>query len=192
MFSETLVTDTKTESVKTMNIYLVIVRHTSAKIQQINFLSAYASKFLIILLLANMKDHQKPKRKLFQLVDFCFRSRDTNFQSLRNLGKNATRKLDILCPFDKNVTSQVGLKFIQYLNQMSSRRYWSESSKTWYTYEKYERNSKILNILLPWQHSRFEPSLIRNTIISFSKPQWSFSCFWYALVFVDQLLTAIG
>ena len=34
-----------------------------------------------------------------------------------------------------------------------------------------ERNSKISNILLPWQHSRFEPLLIRNTIISFSTPQ---------------------
>ena len=34
-----------------------------------------------------------------------------------------------------------------------------------------ERNSKISNILLPWQHSRFEPSLIRNIIISFSTPQ---------------------
>ena len=34
-----------------------------------------------------------------------------------------------------------------------------------------ERNSKISNILLPWQHSRFESPLIRNTIISFSTPQ---------------------
>ena len=33
-----------------------------------------------------------------------------------------------------------------------------------------EGNPKISNILLPWQHSRFEPSLIRNTIISFSIP----------------------
>ena len=27
-----------------------------------------------------------------------------------------------------------------------------------------DRNSKISNILLRWQHSRFEPWLIRNTI----------------------------
>ena len=33
-----------------------------------------------------------------------------------------------------------------------------------------ERNSKISNILLPWQHSGLEASLIRNTIISFSAP----------------------
>ena len=34
-----------------------------------------------------------------------------------------------------------------------------------------EKNFKVLNILLPWQHSWFELSLIRNTIISFSTPQ---------------------
>ena len=34
-----------------------------------------------------------------------------------------------------------------------------------------ERNSKISDILLPWQHSRFEPSLIKNRIISFFTPQ---------------------
>ena len=34
-----------------------------------------------------------------------------------------------------------------------------------------ESSSKISNIFLPWQYSRFEPSLIRNTIISFSTPQ---------------------
>ena len=34
-----------------------------------------------------------------------------------------------------------------------------------------ERNSKISNILLPLQHSRFEPLSIRNTIISFSTLQ---------------------
>ena len=34
-----------------------------------------------------------------------------------------------------------------------------------------ERNSKILNVWLPWQHSRFQPSLTGNTIISFPTPQ---------------------
>ena len=38
-------------------------------------------------------------------------------------------------PLTKVVTSQVGLLLIQYLNQMSFRHYWSESNKTWYTYE---------------------------------------------------------
>ena len=58
-----------------------------------------------------------------------------------------------------------------------------------------ERNSKVSNILLPWQHSQLEPSLIGNTIISFSTPvgpQWDFSYLWYALAFLDQLLTEIG
>ena len=58
-----------------------------------------------------------------------------------------------------------------------------------------ERNSKISNILLPWQHSRFEPSLIRNNYLIFYSPvgpQWGFPCFWYALALLDQLLTAIG
>ena len=35
----------------------------------------------------------------------------------------------------KIVTSQVGLLLIQYLNQMSFRRYWSESGEAWYAYE---------------------------------------------------------
>ena len=34
-----------------------------------------------------------------------------------------------------------------------------------------EKDSNISNILLPWQQSRFEHSLIRNTIISFSTSQ---------------------
>ena len=33
------------------------------------------------------------------------------------------------------MTSQLGLPLIQYLDEMSFRRYWSESSKTWYTHE---------------------------------------------------------
>ena len=58
-----------------------------------------------------------------------------------------------------------------------------------------ERYSKISHILLPWQHSRFEPSLIRNTILIFYSPvgpQWGFSCFRYGLALLDQFLTAIG
>ena len=45
-----------------------------------------------------------------------------NFQSLGNFDKNAKRKLNILCPFNKIMMSQVGLLhtgiLIQYLNQM--------------------------------------------------------------------------
>ena len=40
--------------------------------------------------------------------------------------------------------SQVGLLFIQYLNQMPFRPYWSESSKSWYTYET--RREELQNI----------------------------------------------
>ena len=35
-----------------------------------------------------------------------------------------------------------------------------------------EKSSKVSNIVLLWQHSWFEPSLTKNTIISFSTPQW--------------------
>ena len=38
------------------------------------------------------------------------------FRVLEILRKNAKRKLSILCPFTKIVTSQVGFVFIQYLN----------------------------------------------------------------------------
>ena len=48
-----------------------------------------------------------------------------------------------------------------------------------------ERSSKIKNILLPWQHSRFEPSLI---IISFSTLKIVF--FLYYLVVDCTLRTA--
>ena len=53
-------------------------------------------------------------------------------------------------PLTKIVTSQVGLTLIQYLNQMSFRRYWLESNKTWYTYETRWEELQISNILLPW------------------------------------------
>ena len=36
--------------------------------------------------------------------------------------------------------------------------------------KQHERNSKISNILLPYQHSLFEPSFTGNIIISFSTP----------------------
>ena len=51
-----------------------------------------------------------------------------------------------------------------------------------------ERSSKIYNILLPWQLSRFDPSLIGNAIISFftSQPQWDFYCSWLTLAFIEQ------
>ena len=38
-------------------------------------------------------------------------------------------------PLTKIMTSQPGLLLIQYLNQMLFSRYWSESSKTSYTYK---------------------------------------------------------
>ena len=64
-------------------------------------------------------------------VDICFSSRDMSFQSLRNLEKK-------IC----DVTSRTLL--LQYLIQMPFRRYWSESSKTWYTYEtKWEELQNI-------------------------------------------------
>ena len=74
-------------------------------------------------------------------------------------------------PLTKIVTSHVGLLLIQYLNQMSFRRYGQNQVKLGTLMKQDEKNSKISNILLPWQLSRFEPSLIRNTIISFSTPQ---------------------
>ena len=47
--------------------------------------------------------------------------------------------------------------------------------------------------LLPWQHSRFEPSLIRNTIISFYVPEWgqngislTFSVHWHSKTIFDR------
>ena len=52
-----------------------------------------------------------------------------------------------------------------------------------------EKNCKISNILLPWQHFRFEPSLIRNTITTFSAPQLGhigislvFGLHWHSLI----------
>ena len=54
--------------------------------------------------------HVKNQEESFLLfVDICFRSRDMSCQSLRNLEKNATRKLNILCPFNKNsdVTAKI-------------------------------------------------------------------------------------
>ena len=42
-------------------------------------------------------------------VDICFRSRDMSFQSLRNLEKKCDKKLNIMCPFNKNtdVTARI-------------------------------------------------------------------------------------
>ena len=48
-------------------------------------------------LLANMK--LKPEKKVFlQLGGICFRSRDTSFQSLRNLEENTKKKIEHLVP----------------------------------------------------------------------------------------------
>ena len=68
-----------------------------------------------------------------------------SFQSLGNLGEKCEKKIEqLVASTAKIVTSQVGLLLIQYLNQMSLRRYWSESSKTWYTYET--RGEELQNI----------------------------------------------
>ena len=83
-----------------------------------------------------MKDGQKPRKSFLPFVDICFRTRDMSFQSLRNLEKKMRQENWTFCaPLTKIVTSHLGLLQIQYLNQMSLRHYWSESSKTWYTYE---------------------------------------------------------
>ena len=69
-------------------------------------------------------------------VDICFRSRDMSFQSLGNLEKKMRKENCAFCaPLTKVVTSQVGLVLMKYLHQILCRRYWSESSKTWYTDE---------------------------------------------------------
>ena len=50
-------------------------------------------------LLANIEKPLRPEKKAFlQLVGICFHSRDTSFQSLRNLEKNATKKIEHLVP----------------------------------------------------------------------------------------------
>ena len=66
--------------------------------------------------------------------------------------------------------SQVGLLLIQYLNQCRSGATGQNQVKLGKLRKQDESNSKISNILFPWQHSWFELSLIRNTIISFSTP----------------------
>ena len=76
---------------------------------------------------------ERPLKTELPFVDICFRSRDISFQSLEILRKKCEENWAFCAPLTKIVTSQVGL--IQYLNQMSFRRYKSESSKTWYTYE---------------------------------------------------------
>ena len=87
-------------------------------------------------LLANTKNRWKPKRQVFPFVDICFCSRDMSFQSLGNLEKKWEKKLEHFVPLlTKIVTSQVGLLLVLYLNEMSFRRYWSESSKIWCTYQ---------------------------------------------------------
>ena len=95
-----------------------------------------------------------------------------SFQRLGNLEKNTRkRKLSILCPFNKNcdVTSTYSIFFkIKCHSGVTGQN----QVKLGTVMKQDERNSKISNILLPWRHSRFESSLIRNTIISFSTPQW--------------------
>ena len=95
-------------------------------------------------------------------------------------------------PLTKIVTSQVGLLLIQYLNQMSFRLYCSESSETWYTYET--RWEELQNIKYFVAMASFSVWAFINYLIFYSPvgPQWEFSCFWYALALLDQLLTAIG
>ena len=53
---------------------------------------------------------------------------------------------------------------------MSFWRYWSKSSKTWYTYET--RREELQNIKYFIAMATFSiRALIKNTIISFSAPQ---------------------
>ena len=47
----------------------------------------------------------------------------------------------------------------------------------------------MYDILLPWQHFRFEPSLIRNIIISFSTSQWGHNGFRLLLVCIGTTRT---
>ena len=49
-------------------------------------------------LLANMKDRQKPERKLLLFVDICFRFRDMSFQSLGNFDKKCEKKIEHYVP----------------------------------------------------------------------------------------------
>ena len=68
-------------------------------------------------LLANMKNHWNPRRRFFlQLVGICFRSRDTSFQSLRNLEEKCEKEnWAFSAPLTKIVTSQVGLQ-VAFIN----------------------------------------------------------------------------
>ena len=100
-----------------------------------------------------------------------------SFQSLANLEKKCENGKENWDPLTEIVTSQVGLLLIQYLNQMSFRRYWSESSKIWYTYEtRWEELQNIkyfvamatflVRAFINWKH---------NCLIFYSPvgPQWA-------------------
>ena len=83
--------------------------------------SAYASKFLIIFFYWLIRKTVKSQEESFwPFVNICFRCRDMSLQSLRNLEKNAKRKLSILCPFNKNCDVTIELLLIQYLKALIS------------------------------------------------------------------------
>ena len=75
-------------------------------------------------LLANMKDRWKPKRKLFTICCYLFTFQRYELSKSRKSWENIRKENCGFCaPLTKSVTSQVGLLLIQYLNQMSFRRY---------------------------------------------------------------------
>ena len=87
-------------------------------------------------LMANMKDRWKPKIKLFTVGWYLLPLQRYELSKSRKSWEKMRQENWAFCaPLTKIVTSQVGLLLIKYLNQMSFRRYCSESSKTWYTYE---------------------------------------------------------
>ena len=144
-----------------------------------------------------MKDRYNPKRKLFTICRYLFPfQRYELSKSQKSWEKLRQENWTFCAPLTKIVTSHVGLLLIQYLNQMSFRHYWSESSKTWYTYET--RWEELQNIKYFVAMATFSVRAFinqkHNYLIFYSPvgPQWSFSCFWYALALLDQLLTATG
>ena len=111
-----------------------------------------------------------------------------SFQSLRNLEKKCDKKIEHFVPLNKNydVTTRTSAYSIFKSNVIQNQ------VKLGTYIKQDERNSKISNILLPWQHSGFEPSLIGNTIISFFTPQLghsgvslAFGMHWHSQITFD-------
>ena len=142
-----------------------------------------------------MKDCWIPKRKLFTVCWYLFPFQRYELSKSRKSWEKMRKENWAFCaPLTKIVTSQVGLLLIQYLNQMSFRRYWSESNTTWYTYEtrweelqniKYFVAMATFSVGVLWLETQLSHFLLP------AGPQWHFSCFWYALALLNQLWTVI-